>query len=73
MADHVAGGRDLGAVMCQGSEGRDLEGGRVRTDPEFDDFARRVLKTEVVKHYKGRSQLSMNQFLFWQTCFSFSV
>ncbi len=43
MADHVAGGRDLGAVMAKGAEGRDLEGRGVRADAELHDFARRIL------------------------------
>jgi hypothetical protein len=43
VADHVAGGRNLGAVMAKGAEGRDLEGRGVRADAELHDFARRIL------------------------------
>ena len=43
MADHVAGGRDLGAVMAKGAEGRDLEGRGVRADAELHNLAWRIL------------------------------
>jgi hypothetical protein len=39
VADHVAGGRNLGAVMAKGAEGRDLEGRGVRADAELHDLA----------------------------------
>lgn len=49
MADHVAGGRNLSAVMAKGAEGRDLEGRGVRADAELHDFARRILNIVKVK------------------------
>jgi hypothetical protein len=49
VADHVAGGRDLGAVMAKGAEGRYLEGRGVRADAELHDFARRILNIVKVK------------------------
>jgi hypothetical protein len=39
VADHVACGRNLGAVMAKGAEGRDLEGRGVRADAELHDLA----------------------------------
>jgi hypothetical protein len=49
VADHVAGGRDLGAVMAKGAEGRYLEGRGVRADAELHDLARRILNIVKVK------------------------
>jgi hypothetical protein len=39
VADHVAGGRNLSAVMAKGAEGRDLEGRGVRADAELHNLA----------------------------------